>query len=387
MKEAAAIIEENRKQILEEWVKEVRKELAAPNQTEDPVLRDHIPLLLGDITAILRQYENLDVTLEKGKLEEMLSHSIGHGRHRSSSSGYDVQQVLREYIILHRILTTKLREHGVFTTEVADSLKYIIENSMLFAAVSFQNSLTEIRQKLLGVLVHDVRNPISAGYLAVSMLEQEIEPQKFKKLKSMLTNSLRRSLDLIEGFLDSFTISAGEGMTLHFDEDDLLPFIKSIHDEASEIYSNPVKLEYSEEPIFGVFDVAMIRRVLENILSNAVKYGGRHKPITIKVESNAENVAIGIHNIGNPIPEDKQKQIFDFLNTSNGSGPKKLKSWGMGLTLVNAVAEAHGGYLDLKSSEREGTTFILVIKKFANKPGKIKTAVNFSYDAAHLNNI
>lgn len=384
MEEAAVIIEQNKLNILNNWVKQVREELTAPRETIDPVLRDHLPLLLDDIISIMRRFENFNVTSEKMNFEGMLDNSIGHGRHRSSSSGYDVEQVLREYIILHKILTELLRSNGVFTTEVADLLKYIIENSMLYATVSFQNSLREVRQKLMSVLVHDVRNPVSAAYLAVSMIDQEDEPERFGRIKSMLKNSIRRSLDLIEGFLESVMVGAGEGITLHFEEGDLLEYLKSVHGEASAIYSNQINFDCPEEPIKGVFDIAMIRRVLENIVNNAVKYGERGSPITIKVENLAETVEISIHNKGNPIPEKEQKEIFKFLNTSNGTGPKKLKSWGMGLTLVNAVAEAHGGYLDLKSSKEDGTTFKLVLHKSSNKPGKIKTSVSFAYDSGHL---
>lgn len=384
MEEAAVIIEQNKLNILNNWVKQVREELTAPRETIDPVLRDHLPLLLDDIISIMRRFENFNVTSEKMNFEGMLDNSIGHGRHRSSSSGYDVEQVLREYIILHKILTELLRSKGVFTTEVADLLKYIIENSMLYATVSFQNSLREVRQKLMSVLVHDVRNPVSAAYLAVSMIDQEDEPERFGKIKSMLKNSIRRSLDLIEGFLESVMVGAGEGITLHFEEGDLLEYLKSVHGEASAIYSNQINFDCPEEPIKGVFDIAMIRRVLENIVNNAVKYGERGSPINIKVENLAETVEISIHNNGNPIPDKEQKEIFKFLNTSNGTGPKKLKSWGMGLTLVNAVAEAHGGYLDLKSSKEDGTTFKLVLHKSSNKPGKIKTSVSFAYDSGHL---
>lgn len=387
MKAAAAVIEQNKLDILETWVKRVREELTAPKKTIDPVLRDHLPLFLEDIISIMHRFHDFDMASEKVNFEGMLNNSIGHGRHRSSSPGYDVEQVLKEYIILHKLLTEKLRTHNVYTTEVADLLKYIVENSMLYATVAFQDSLNEVRQKLMGVLVHDVRNPVSAAYLAVSMIDREDDPERFNKIKIMLKNSIKRSLDLIEGFLDSVMVGAGEGITLHFTESDLLEYIKSLHGEASAIYSNEVFLKCPEEPIVGVFDTAMIRRVLENIINNAVKYGERGAPITIKVNNLPESVEISIHNLGNPIPEQEQKEIFKFLKTTDGRGPKKLKSWGMGLTLVNAVAQAHGGYLDLNSSDKEGTTFKLVIKKNFNKPGKIKTAVNFVYDSGTLESL
>lgn len=381
---AAAIIEQHKTKILEEWVQTVRKELAAPRITIDPVLRDHLPLLLDDIISIMRRFENFEWSSERTNFEGMLDNSIGHGRHRSSSAGYDIEQVLKEYIILHRLLTHHLRSNNVYSPEVADALKYIIENSMLYAAVSFQQSLQEVRQKLMGVLVHDVRNPVSAAYLAVSMIEQEDDPERFGRIRSMLKTSLKRSLDLLEGFLESVSVGAGEGISLHFAEGDLLEYIKSLYGEASAIYANDFILDCPEEPITGVFDIAMIRRVLENIVNNAVKYGKRGAPITIAVENSAETVEISIHNHGNPIPEQEQKEIFQYLKTSNGKGPKKLKSWGMGLTLVHVVAEAHGGYLDLKSNEPDGTTFKLVLQKKSNLPGKIKTSVKFAYDSGHL---
>lgn len=379
MQRAAALIEQNKKRLINDWVQLVRQELPAPNETIDPVLRDHVPLLLDDIVSILRQYEIFDLEGEIQSFDGMLDNSLGHGRHRSSASGYDMEQVLKEYISLHKILTQLLRSHGIYTTEVADALKYIIEESMTFAAVSFQNSLLEVRQKLMGVLVHDVRNPISAALLAASLLEQDAESEKFNKIRDMLKTSIKRALKLMESFLESVSVGAGEGITLHFSEKDLLLYIQSVHGEASAIYSNNVILECPDKPIMGVFDSAMIRRVLENIVNNAVKYGGRDTPITIKVEDEPDTVTIIIHNLGNPIPEEEQKEIFKFLNTKKTSTPTTLKSWGMGLTLVNAVAEAHGGYLKLISNEEEGTNFILVLKKNANPPGKIKTRILFGY--------
>lgn len=307
----------------------------------------------------------------------MLDHSIGHGRHRSSSSGYDAEQVLKEYIILHKILTNILKSQDAYSIEVADLLKYIIENSMLFAAGAFSNSLQDIRQKLIAILAHDMRNPASAAYMAISMMKSEEDPERREKIGDMAGSSIKRVLGLIEDLLHSVLVKAGEGMTLDFSEKDLVPYIESLHGEASEIYSNEILLDCDEQEIRGVFDAAMIRRVLENIVNNAVKYGERGTRVTISVEDSAEYVHIKVHNEGNPIPKKKQKEIFQFSNTSNGSGSGNIKSWGLGLSLVDAVAKGHGGYLELNSSKEAGTTFILVLGKNKNKPGKVKTALNF----------
>ena len=378
MRDAAGIIEANKKQIIDKWVKAVREELKAPRETTDIVLRNHVPLLLDDLINIMKSYDDFSVEEEKHNFEGMLDRSIGHGRHRSSTSGYNVEQVLREYIILHRILTGLCREKKAYSAEIADLIKYVIENSMLYSVAAFTRSLDEFRQKMLGILVHDLRNPISAAYLAIAALKQEDEAERFTKLKEMTKGNMDRSLQLIEDLLESVTnTGAVEGLTMEFAEKDLVQYVESVYDEASEIYSNEIILKCDKQEIIGIFDCAMIRRVIENIINNAVKYGVRGTPVTISVEDSSAYVTIAVHNEGNPIPEEKQKEIFKFLNTSNGSGPKKLKSWGMGLTIVKAVARGHGGYLKLESSEAHGTTFSLILGKYKNEPGKVKTALNF----------
>lgn len=189
----------------------------------------------------------------------------------------------------------------------------------------------------------------------------------------MAHKSLKRTLDLIEGLLDSVTVEAGQGIILDLAEGDIMVEVKSVYNEASEIYSNAIHLNYTEEEILGIFDGTMIRRVLENFLSNAIKYGDRNSPVTISIEDSAEFVSIKIHNYGNPITKKKQQEIFHFLNTTNGS--KEYKSWGMGLFLVKVIAEAHGGNFELASNEKEGTTFSITLNKFLNEPGKKRTAI------------
>lgn len=375
MQAAARIIENNKEQIIDDWVKAVRAELITTRETPELVLRDHVPLFLEDIITIMKSHETFDITEEKSNFKGMLDRSIGHGRHRSTSSGYDVEQVLREYIILHRILTKLLRDGKVYSTEIADLIKYIIESSMLHGVGAFTQSLDEIRQKLLGVLVHDLRNPISAAFLAIGALRQEDEPGRFNKVKEMTKNSISRSLELMENLLESVTVGPGEGLTMEFSQKDLLEYIESVYHEASEIYSNEIVLICDKDEIVGVFDCAMIQRVLENIVNNAVKYGSRKTKITMTVEDSSEFVTIDVHNSGNPIPEQQQKEIFKFLSTTNGEAPGKLKSWGMGLTIVKTVAREHGGTLKLVSNEEHGTTFSLMLGKYKNQPGKVKTAL------------
>lgn len=380
MKKAAKVLEKHKSEIVEEWIDKVREEVAAARENNELALRDHVPHLVDDIISIMRRYEKFDVTAEENIYEEIFENSIEHGRHRATSSGYTVNQILREYISFHRILTNKLLQEEAYNNEVGVVIKYSIENAMLFSGSAFSDSLQEMRQKLIGILAHDIRNPISAAYLAVDMMKHEQGQERFEKIRQMAKSSLKRSIDLVEGLLDSIAIQAGEGITLEFSETDLYPTIQSVHSEAKEIYSNEIILNAEEKEIKGIFDATMIRRVLENFISNAVKYGNRDKPVTMTVINEEEIVTIGVNNYGTPIPEEKQEDIFRFLSTTgSSSGSKGMKSWGMGLTLVKAVAEAHGGELKLESDESNGTTFTILINKRKSNPGKVKAALNYEF--------
>lgn len=373
MKKAARTIELQKTEILDLWEEETKKEVLASNLPTKLALRDHLPHLLTDMNGIMERYAGSGDLHEKETYEEILENSQDHGRHRSTSSGYTIDQILREYIIFHRILISFLKAENAYTIEVGTIIKFSIENAMLFSASAFNQSLQEIRQKLIGVLAHDMRNPVSAALIAVDIMEYDIGKERFDKVRAMAHTSLKRIMDLIEELLDSVTYEAGKGITLHFAEENIMETVEAVHSQAAEVYAQKIELISNEEEVLGIFDATMIRRVLENFLSNAVKYGARDAPITIIVEDSKEDVSIRVHNHGNVIPENKQKEIFQFMNTAMENNPNESKSWGMGLTLVKSIAEAHGGSLGLKSNQREGTIFSINLKKFENNPGKNKS--------------
>lgn len=377
MEKAATILNAEKAHIMDLWEAEVNKKISASENAGSLALRDHLPQLLDDIINIMANYKGSEAISDEERYNDIAKHSVEHGRHRASTSNYTITQILHEYIIFHRILTEILTGKDAYTKEVGASVKFSIENSMLHSAKAFNASLQEMREKLIGILAHDMRNPISAALFAVDLLSSGQDKQRFEKLQTMAHNSLKRSLDLIENLLDSVTVGAGEGMTLDFAEGDIIEFIDAVYEEASEVYTHTIEFEKPIPEIKGVFDGTMIRRMVENLLSNAVKYGSRDTPVTLMVEDMEETVILKVHNFGNPIPEQNQKRIFQFLKRNLSNGDRELKSWGMGLTLVRAVAEAHGGKVEIQSNLEDGTTFIVHLKKFRNRPGKKRAALNF----------
>ena len=378
MAKASEILRNSGSEIIDKWELKVKEEIPAAYISSNLALRNQLPRVLEDFADIIDRYEDLRKLQDDEKFEEIIKNSLEHGRHRATSSHYNVQQILKEYVIFHRVLTETLLNNEVYTTEVGIILKYTLENAMLYSAGSFTDSLQDMREKLVGTLAHDIRNPITAAYFALDVISPTDTAERIMKLKKMGLGSLRKSLNMLEGLLDAITVKAGEGITLNFSEIDILKELRWVYKEASEIYSNEIIFETESQEVKGIFDGTAIRRVVENLVTNAVKYGSRNSPVKMTVESDADEVTIKIHNEGNPILEEEQKEIFEFLRRGSVESDSTLESWGMGLTLVKSVAAAHGGNVNLESTKENGTTFSITVRKNANKPGKIRTELNYS---------
>lgn len=378
MKLAGEFIIDRKHKIIDLWEEEVIKKIPVSGETDSMVLRNLLPYLLEDIGKFLVASAAGDQNSKQDTLNEVLKKSGDHGRHRAASSHYTMKQMINEYIELNGVLTEKLRSEGLYDIETGIIITYILENSIAHSAGAFSEAIAEMQEKLVGTLTHDVRNPLSAAYMGINMIKYSDGEELFNKIQSMCKTSLRRSMDLLEGLLDAITVKAGEGITLSFSEGDIVSEVKRVHEEANAIYSNHINLRCETDEIFAIYDGSALSRTLENLLSNAVKYGARDEAITLYVEEQGENVMIKVHNWGNPVSEDDKEPIFNFLSRSENDSSGELKSWGMGLTFVKMAIEAHGGHVELESDEENGTTFTLLMQKYANEPGKVKTKLNFS---------
>ena len=376
MKRTANILRKYRQDIILSWEKVVKEEVAASRATSTTSLHNHLPELICDISDIFMRKHNFNNHLDDDKYEEIIEHSIHHGRDRANSKLYTVKQIIHEYIILHRIISKKLIEENAYSQEVADLLKYIMETAILESAGSFSNSLQETQEKLIGTLSHDIRNPLSAAQVALEMLHQDDDDKEwFDKMKTAAARSIKKALNLIEGLMDGVTVKAGEGLSMNFKKQDIVEIVRLLYEETSATYVKEVQFECPEKKIVGVFDEIAISRLLDNLITNAIKHGSPTSPITIKITDGGEDVHLIVKNDGDPIPDHKKGHIYDFLNFSN-DGETSYRSWGMGLTLVKLVAEAHGGSVNMESSLDDGTTFTIVISKNHNKPGKRRVKLN-----------
>jgi hypothetical protein len=104
-----------------------------------------------------------------------------------------------------------------------------------------------------------------------------------------------------------------------------------------------------------------LRRVLDNLINNALKFTPAGGSIRVGVQSNAKHVILQVKDTGIGIAPDQQKRIFDRFYQVNGSSKRRYGGVGLGLALVKEIAEAHGGAVTVESQENEGSTFTVTL--------------------------
>ena len=369
MKKTAELLRENKLGLLDIWETEVKKEVPASRKANSIALYDHLPNIINDIADIMERHQHIEHIDGDQTFKEIIHNSEQHGRHRSATQLYTADQVVHEYFIFHRTLSDFLIRKDSYNPKIARLLDQIIQTSILKSIASFAQSIQEMQEKLIGTLAHDIRNPLSAAQMALGMMEDEDDDQWKDKLLSASIRSVHKALSLIEGLMDGIAVKAGEGMLMTFEEVDLLTDIKWIVAEAREVYKNEIVFECEEPQILGVFDNVAVRRLLENLIGNAVKYGYPSQPITLNLINKKDELELTVHNHGEPISEQKQESIFNFL-AKDSEQTTARKSWGMGLALAQMVVNAHGGKISLESDATKGTTFKIILLKQFGQPGK-----------------
>jgi PAS domain S-box-containing protein len=232
------------------------------------------------------------------------------------------------------------------------------EKSLLDAVTKLEQE-QELRERFVSTLTHDLRTPLTAVKMGSELILRRFANEPgIQNLAVRVLDNIERMDLMIYDLLDANRISAGEKLPLKPEKCDLVLIAKKTLDVLTGIHGERFTLTgLSQCPLY--VEPLGLRRVLENLCTNAVKYGDAKAPITIEIEKTIDKISISVHNEGTPIPIADQAILFKpFQRTSSAQASGK-KGWGIGLTLIRGIVEAHGGTVRIVSADGEGTTFIV----------------------------
>jgi signal transduction histidine kinase len=215
----------------------------------------------------------------------------------------------------------------------------------------------ELREHFVATLSHDLRSPLAAAKIASQLLFRKAsDPVELLKLAGRIAENIDRVEQMISDLLDVSRINAGQKLPIEIEACELRSLAADTLDNLATIHSDCFALR-AEEEIHGFLSCSGIRRVLENLCSNAIKYGAPDQPMTVSIRRDDEQVLIEVHNQGPPIPAEDQALLFEPFRRSRSESNSSKRGWGLGLALVAGIAAAHGGSVAVESSAQQGTTF------------------------------
>ncbi len=221
------------------------------------------------------------------------------------------------------------------------------------------------RTDFYNTAAHEMRTPVAVvnGYCELlSMSDRDNLTDKQKDYLDQIGRSGDRLIDLIHNLLDLSRFEAGK-MPIELEENDLSDLIREIGNEVrSLIDTKGLTIEVHSGPLTMIyFDTMLIRRVLMNLISNAVKFTSEGGRVSVVLEEDSQDVRVRVSDTGVGISESEQKRLFlEFSQISTSSGPE---SSGLGLAISKKIIEAHDGRISVRSVPGEGSHFTFSIPK------------------------
>ncbi len=221
----------------------------------------------------------------------------------------------------------------------------------------------KLRESFVSSLTHDLRTPLSVARMHAEMISRKVSDDQLLKCRKVIKH-IDEVDRMIQDLLDANKLKAGERIPIH-------PCEICLNDVVDEAVIDFVDLHgdrfiiSAQERICGFWCGKAMRRVLDNLLGNAVKYGDT-RPIEIALDQDDKCTRMKVHNYGPAIPLSDQLKLFEPFKRSKKTD-MKMTGWGIGLSLVKGLVEAHQGKASVESNESTGTTFKL---EFPNRvPG------------------
>jgi signal transduction histidine kinase len=359
----AILIEQRRKQLLDDWRREVRQ-LPSAAHLDTPTLNDHIPALIDELVSSLRR------ACERTIAESLLQGTPpDHGLQRQRE-GFDIVEVVAEYNILRGCIHDLAASAGlVLQGQAFHILNRVLDEAIGLAVQTFATQQTlelqRRRDEYLAFVAHDLRTPLNAISLAVRVLETSLStprpgPQAAQMLQTLHRNigNLQKQVETV--LKESYHVRSEAGIELERRFFDLWPLVQSLLQDLNPVAETASATIRNEVPVDLVVyaDATLVRRIFQNLVANAIRYTPRGEVVIgARALPGVEGVECWVRDNGAGIPAERLGVIFDKLESDS----EREGGSGLGLAIVKAIVEAHGGITEADGTRGAGTTIRVTI--------------------------
>jgi phosphoserine phosphatase RsbU/P len=225
----------------------------------------------------------------------------------------------------------------------------------------------EFERQLIGIVSHDLRNPLNTILLgATALLKSEELEERQRRNAIRVLNSTERATRMIRDLLDFTRARQGGGIPLNRKQANLHELVHTVVEEMQPTHSERTILEEHSGDGTGEWDPDRLAQVVTNLLGNALQYSPPETPVRVTTRGEVDTVVLEVHNAGAPIAPEVLPRVFEPMERGLSAQPGQLgRSIGLGLFIVRHIVLAHGGRVSVRSVEVEGTTFTVLLPRKA----------------------
>ena len=278
-----------------------------------------------------------------------------------------VSQPIKEIQTSAKEFTKGKLDARVGESATQSEITEIAELANTFNEMAFElEKVEEIRSSFISDVSHELRTPMTtiSGFV-YGMMDDTIPAQRQKEYLKIVYDEITRLSRLVNTFLDISKLRTQNAVLnkTNFDITEVLRLSIIGMEQKLQEKQIDVSLHFSTEKCYVFADADAIKRVITNLLDNAVKFTNENGEIAITVKPKQQEVWISVHNTGCGIPEEQQQLIFERLYKVDKSRSMNREGTGIGLYLVKNIIRAHGKNITVQSKEGEYATFIFPLDK------------------------
>lgn len=219
----------------------------------------------------------------------------------------------------------------------------------------------QLKSKLVAMFSHDFRNPLTVIMSSNSFLRdyaEKIDEERRLKHFNRIEGSVQQLLQMLDDMLFIAQMEAGR---LKFEPEqlDIGQFMNRIVDEFQVVHSETHSIIYNQQFRDVILaDARLLRQIMSNIISNAVKYSPQNSQIQITLEQLNSHIQLVVQDEGIGIPDKDQPRLFNAFHRAENVGT--VRGTGLGLAIVKQAVDLHSGSIDIESALDQGT--IITVK-------------------------
>jgi signal transduction histidine kinase len=237
----------------------------------------------------------------------------------------------------------------------------LIGRLVVLREITGEREAERLKDEFFALVSHELRTPLTSiiGYLELVLDETEDNlPEDQRRYLEVVQRNATRLLRLVGDLLFVAQVEAGK-LSLDPGSVDLGRLVEeAVEASRPRAEARGITLSVEVEPLQPTWgDRDRLGQVLDNLVTNALKFTPEGGEVTLRLRRDDGRVDLEVADTGMGIPEDEQSRLFDRFFRASTATAQAVPGVGLGLTIVKAIVEAHGGRVSLHSVEGEGTTF------------------------------